>query len=66
MTQHAVALAMLGITAAILIWDIYLATDDTKANTISAVSRRIGKMWPFTRIVIPFAMGVVVGHIWWT
>ncbi len=66
MSQSWVAILMLCITVMIVLFDIVLALDSQKANTISAVSRRIGKLWPPTRIIVPFACGVIVGHIWWT
>jgi hypothetical protein len=62
----AVAITMAIVFAAIIAFDVYLALDSVKANTISARLRAWGKAWPPTRLIITFGLGVLAGHLWWT
>lgn len=48
------------VTAALIGWDIYVATQAGSA-TISAVV--LG--WAMAHPVVPFAFGVLMGHLFW-
>lgn len=56
-------------TAAILIvaiivlvaWDIYVAANGVKGDTISEIALDFARRHP----VIPFAVGIVCGHLFW-
>jgi hypothetical protein len=58
----AILLALLAATAAI---DVWLGLDGVPGNTFSANLRRLGRHWPFTRLVVCFGLGVVAGHLYW-
>ena len=56
-----VTITILLVTAAILIgWDIYVAANKDSGDTISEIM-----LWVSSRPVIPFAFGVVMGHLFW-
>lgn len=57
-----ILLALLATTAAI---DVWLGLDDKPGNTFSANIRRLGRAWPFTRLVWCFALGAITGHLYW-
>jgi DMSO/TMAO reductase YedYZ heme-binding membrane subunit len=56
---------VLGIFAAIVIFDTLLALDGKPSNTISANARRLGRYWPPFRLLVTFATGLTIGHLWW-
>jgi len=62
MTTRTITLwAMLGATVAILGYDVVVATNDVTGDTISEISRDLASAW----FSLPFAWGVVVGHLFW-
>ncbi len=63
MTKKAVYWTTIAIIAVVLGWDIWLAVDEIKGNTISAVFRAIPEG---IQLIVNFALGVVAGHIFWT
>ena len=54
------ALLLAGL-AAWIGWDIYVAFNSVTGDTISELT--LG--WSYTYSVIPYAAGVVAGHLWW-
>ena len=52
-------LVLIVLTVALVAWDIYLAIDDTRGNTISQVIWRTARRHP----VLAFAIGVLCGHL---
>lgn len=62
MSKEAVTVVMVLLFLGIIVWDIWLALDDKKANTISARLRRIG---PGLRLLVVFGTGLVIGHLYW-
>lgn len=61
MTRRWTIAILLGITALLIGWDIYVALTPQKGDTISEVIRD----WAFAHPVIPFALGVLCGHWLW-
>jgi hypothetical protein len=53
-------LAMVIITAGILLWDLCLGLNRKDGDTISEVVRRYSHQYP----LIPFVIGFLIGH-WW-
>lgn len=54
-------IGMLVVTIGIVGWDIYLALNKVKGDTISETTwRLVGR-----RAIIPFGAGVVCGHLFW-
>lgn len=48
--------------AAILIgWDIYVAANSSSGDTISEITLGFAQKHP----VVPFALGVIMGHLFW-
>lgn len=45
--------------------DVYLALDGRTENTYSERLRAMGKVWPATRLLITFGMGLLAGHWYW-
>lgn len=43
-------------------WDVVLALDGIKANTITAVLRRVPAGVP---VFLSFGLGLIAGHLWW-
>jgi hypothetical protein len=56
-----VTISILIIVALLLIgWDIYVAVNKDEGDTISEVL-----LWVGSHPVLPFAMGVLMGHLFW-
>ncbi len=62
MSKRAVYWTVIALIALIITWDIWLAVDEIRGNTISAVFRKIPEG---VQLIVNFALGVVAGHIWW-
>jgi len=41
-------------------WDVIVALDGEPNNTITRVLRRTARKW----LILPFAFGVIMGHLW--
>jgi hypothetical protein len=54
-------MGIVGCVSAIILWDVYLASDDVKENTISHVVQDVAHKAP----MIPFSLGVLIGHWLW-
>lgn len=52
---------LIAITVALIVWDIVLATDAVKGNTISELIALYDQRFP----IIRFAFGVLCGHWFW-
>jgi hypothetical protein len=65
MTNLAVSITMAVITLAIIAWDVYLALDGRRGNTISARVRDLDRRFGGVKILVSFAMGLLAGHFWW-
>jgi hypothetical protein len=52
---------MILVTAALLAWDVIAATNATRGDTISEQLTGAAHRWP----ILPFALGVLVGHWFW-
>ena len=50
------------ITVALILVDLYLATDDKKGNTYSEVLRGWFKSMTWLFLLVSFALGVLMGH----
>ena len=61
MKKDNVKTAVVAIVAVIVVWDIYLASDEVDKNTISELVRDVSDDSP----MIPFALGVLIGHWFW-
>lgn len=62
MKKKNVVITIVAVVSAIIGWDIYLAADDTEGNTISNLVTEASEESP----IIAFALGVLVGHWFWT
>ena len=54
-------LVLVGLLAAVGVWDVWLATNAKKGDTISEVTTTFAHKHP----MLPFALGVVIGHWLW-
>lgn len=61
MTKTVTKVAMLSAAVVLLSWDIYAAVNSTKGDTISELQRTWAWNWP----TLPYAWGVVLGHLFW-
>ena len=52
------AAVVLGVTVALIVWDVFLAADRQRGNTISEIISKASKKW----WVCPYAWGVLGGH----
>lgn len=66
MTNLAVSIVMGLLFAGIIGWDIYLALDGRKANTISARVRAWDQKLGGIKLVLSFGFGLLCGHWFWT
>lgn len=62
MKKRNVITTIVAIVAAVIGWDIYLAADDKKENTISDLVTEASEESP----IIAFAIGVLIGHWFWS
>lgn len=51
---------LIGVAAILIGWDIYVAVNDEKGDTISEIL-----LWASQRPILPFALGVLMGHLFW-
>lgn len=61
MTRKLVTTVMAVLFLAIIVWDIILATDSTRYNTISSV---LASAPQWLEHLVVFGMGLLVGHFW--
>ena len=62
MTSRTITISILAaVTLLLIAWDIYVATNKQKGDTISEVVLGFARRHP----VIPFALGVLMGHLLW-
>lgn len=52
---------LLFVTFGLIAWDIYVATNREKRDTISVVMLDTARKHP----AIPFLLGVIMGHLFW-
>lgn len=52
---------IIGTTAALIVWDVIVASTEEKGDTISEVLLSASKKRP----VIALAAGILVGHLFW-
>lgn len=52
---------ILGVTAILIGWDIFVAVNPPQGDTISEIIQEFATKHP----VIPFAFGVLMGHFFW-
>jgi uncharacterized membrane protein YuzA (DUF378 family) len=52
---------LVGVTAALIVWDIVAVVFGGGSATISDVVLDTAKVYP----ILPFALGVVCGHLFW-
>lgn len=62
MTRKATTITMAVLFLAIIAWDVYLAVDGTRYNTISSVLASAPK---WLEHLIVFSMGLLCGHWFW-
>lgn len=66
MSNLVVSIIMAIVFVAIVAWDVYLALDGRRANTISARIRDWDRKLGGVKIIISFGMGLLAGHWWWS
>lgn len=59
MTLNYVDIICLVVLTLVLAWDVYLARKG-EGNTLSFRWARWARQWP----ILPFAVGVLMGHLW--
>lgn len=66
MTPAAVS-AIMGVLFVLIVgWDVYLALDGRKGNTISARLREWDRRFGGVKLLISFGFGLLAGHWWWS
>ena len=53
---------LLSASAALILWDIYVAATPPGGDTISEIM--LG--WARKHPIVPFALGVLMGHLFWS
>lgn len=61
MSKKITALIMVIATALLIGWDIYVASNDVKGDTISEIIMVLGYNWR----ILPLSFGVLMGHFFW-
>lgn len=61
MTRPITIAILAAVTLLLIVWDIYAATNKDKRDTISVVLLDFARRRP----VLPFALGVIMGHLLW-
>jgi len=59
--RHTTAVLLAGAVLLLLFWDIKVAYNDVKGDTISELVRDLGHSW----YVLPYVFGVITGHFFW-
>ncbi len=60
-----VEIIMIALFVVIIGWDIYLAIDARRGNTISERLRSYDRKFAPVKMIVCFAFGLVAGHWWW-
>lgn len=50
---------------AIVVWDVILATNTERGDTISEVTKKLGSYSIFFILWLAFGMGLLAGHFFW-
>ena len=63
MSDKLQTILVLGVSTVVLVaWDIWVAVRPPKGDTITSIIRG----WATKHPVVPFALGVLMGHLFWT
>jgi hypothetical protein len=65
MSNLAVSITMAVIFLLIVVWDVALALDGRRGNTISARVRDWDRRFGGLKLLISMGMGLLAGHWWW-
>lgn len=60
MTKRITIAVLIIVTILLIVWDVYVATNSVRGDTISEVF-----LWASSHPVLPFAFGVLAGHLCW-
>jgi hypothetical protein len=60
-TKMITSVLMVAVVVLMIGWDVYVAFTPVKGDTISEILRQIARNHP----MIPFALGVLIGHWFW-
>ena len=63
-TPMRVAIAAALIFLGIVLWDVWLYHDTVRRNALSNLARDYDRKHRWFSLVIVFALGVLVGHVW--
>jgi len=55
------AILLAAFTLILVMWDVKVAYNDVKGDTISELLRDVSHAW----YILPYLMGVVMGHLFW-
>lgn len=56
---------LLGVIAFLIVWDIYVATNKERGDTISEIFLAASVNRPISGVVLGLACGILIGHLWW-
>ena len=56
---------LIGVLSLLIGWDIYVAVNDAKGDTISEIVLELSMLHVASLLGIVFALGVLTGHIVW-
>lgn len=60
-TRNLTIWILIGVSIILIGYDIYVAVNDVKEDTISEVLLYYGRQF----MIIPFGLGVIMGHLFW-
>lgn len=59
--RFGLSLLLLGVLASVWLFDLYAGVHQEPAQTVSATLLEWSRRWP----MLPFAIGVLIGHLFW-
>lgn len=56
---------MFGSAAALIVWDVVVATNTEKGDTISELTLGFARRYPIALGGVMLALGIILGHLLW-
>lgn len=63
--RTATVVAMFACAALLIGWDVVVATNAVRGDTISEVTLAFARRYPVASVGVGLALGIVLGHLFW-
>jgi hypothetical protein len=56
---------LLAVIGGLIVWDIIVATNKERGDTISEIMLAASVQKPWSGVVFGLTVGILIGHLWW-